>query len=750
MTLKQEHRDYLIAAAITPAVLDASGIISTARGISFPWNDGTQPTVWQQRPDNPRTDEDGRVVKYEFAKGAKVPLNRLRDEADMGAVIIAEGTKQQYAVLSHAPAHMAVYGVSGCWGFNHADLTVVNERDVFLLLDADIDSNLDVWTAAEAVTKSLVASGAKSVSYVRTTGRGKEGVDDVLARTAEDKRADVLRTWLANAPAKLPKKPKAKRPVQSAVDGEAAKFFRQRDKPLAFQPLDYAHEIMKQFPAAITPEGNIALYTDGVYSVSRHALLSVAVKTLGNFYTPSYLKNTTDMLIGLLQADGRVLPERMSEPLLNCPNGMVDLRDGTLSEHSPEYMSYVQVTTAYEPGMATPVYDAWLRQALRGEGHTDAEVEALVCDIEETAGTMLDPSRTPSKTLFLFGPSRSGKSTFLRILKAIAGAANTTGVTLHSLATDTFAAANLYGKMLNVAADLSNKHVSDLSLFKMITGEDVVHANRKYGEQFDFTNQALIAFSANELPTVSEASRAYAERMKPFEFPNSFAGREDKGLEERLMAELPGILARWVAAYGRFLARRGYRQTDAATQREFEAKSDRVAQFFQDMCQVTSAEYGQKLEPEMATGRRDASRAFNEWAERNGSSKMGERTFFERFAQMAGVVEVRVGSGSRAYNVTIARADEDMWDGEDAQPAAAPQPVADPVPASGVVAPSEPLTQHHGEPQAAVSPLVDPCPVPEAEQRLNEPQTGVQPCGSDEIDEYAFERMWLGGSDSNN
>jgi len=712
VTISAAHMPILTASAITPEVIESSGIESTPRGLRFPWNDGVSATVWQVRPDSPRVDDEGRAIKYEFPKGAKVPFNRLRDGDDFSRLIIAEGTKQQYAVLSHAPADMAVYGMSGCWGYKHADLTVADGRDVFLLLDADFESNQDVWVAAEQFTKQLKRHGAKSVAYVATTGQGNEGVDDVLAGFPEDKRGHMLKTWLSQAAPKLPRKPKAKRPVQSEMDAEAAKLFGTRDKPLSYKPVDAAQKIMDGTPAAITVEKNIALYVGGVYQVDEDAILSRVVGLLGNFYTPGFLKQTTDVLRGLLAAEGKKLPEHMSRPLLNCVNGMVDLRTGELLDHSPEYMSYVQVTAAYEPDTATPNYDAWLRDALRKEGATDAEVEALVADIEETAGTMLDPSRTPSKTLFLFGPSRSGKSTFLRLLRAVAGAKNTSAVTLHNLATDQFAAANLYGKMLNVAADLSNKHVEDLSLFKMITGEDVVQANRKYGNQFEFTNQCLVAFSANELPTVSEASRAYAERMKPFEFPNSFAGREDKTLEDKLMSELPGILARWVKAYGRFLARGGYGKTDAATQANFEAKSDRVVQFFQDMCTVAPATYGQKMDPTTATGRRDVAIAFNAWAERNGGSKMGERAFFNRFAQMEGITEVRVGKGSRAFNVTVAKADDDVWSAEDAEP------VADPVAPSGVVP--------AGNPWVAAGDDAGPCSVQVVTSAVNVPQQSMQ------------------------
>lgn len=718
MAITAAHRQLLLDSAISADVIDASGIQSTPKGdaLRFPWTDGVCAPVWQVRPDQPNVDEDGRPMKYVFRKGAAIPLNRLRAGADYSRALLVEGTKQQYAALSHAPADFAVWGLAGAHNYGHTDLSVFNGQDVFLALDADFRSNPDVYAAAEALTERLRLGGAKSVAYVVTPGTGKDGLDDVLAKLDAPTRSESLKRWLSLSLDKLPKRPKGKRPVASELDQQAAKMFKVREKPLSFQPLDAARMVLDQAPAAITAEKNIALYRNGVYVVDEDAVLSVMVGMLGNFYTPSYTKTVTEVLRGLLKVEGRTLPERMALPLLNCPNGMVDLRTGELSDHDPELMSYVQVTTDYRPDMATPVYDGWLREALRQEGATEAELDALVADIEETSGTMLDPSRTASKALFLFGPSRSGKSTYLRLLKAIAGAVNTSAVTLHELGTDQFATANLYGKMLNVAADLSNKHVEDLSKFKMATGEDMLHANRKYGQQFAFTNQALFAFSANELPTVSEASRAYAERMKPFNFPNSFAGREDKTLEDKLMAELPGILARWVKAYGRFLARGGYCATDRVTQSKFEANSDRVVQFFQDMCAVTEAVHGQQLGEHESTGRRDTAHAFNAWAERNGGSKMGERAFFNRFAQIAGVQEIKIGrKQQRGFNVVVARADDDSWTEQ------TDEPVADPIAPSGVIeqAPA-------GNPWVDADALATPCPVPAATQPVNVPQTAAQ------------------------
>jgi putative DNA primase/helicase len=713
MVITPAHRQILLDSAITPDVIETSGIESTPKGLRFPWADGVSPAVWQLRPDKPFINDEGDEVKYLFPKGTRVPLNRLRDGDTYGRVIIAEGTKQQYAVLSHAPADFAVYGMSGCWGYKHADLTVFHRREVFLLLDSDVSSNVDVYAAAEQCIQQLKKHGASCVRIVSTTGTGKQGVDDALASFPGPKRSEMLKLWLSQATDKLGKRPPAKRPTEGA-----SKYFRTRPKPLALQPADFVDDLMRDAPAAVTREGNIALYLDGVYRVDADAFLSKIVNAFGNFFTPS-IHNTISMVArGRLNGMGRRLPERAMAPLLNCTNTMVDLRTGQLVPHSPDLMSSVQVTVPYDAEATAPTYVAWLREALRQEHHTEADVDRLVADIEEVSGTMLDPTKTPSKALFLFGPSRSGKSTFLRLLKAIAGALNTSAVTLHDLDRDSFAAANLYGRMLNVAADLSNRHVEDLSLFKMLTGEDVIKANRKYGNQFEFTNQALIAFSANELPTVSEASRAYAERMKPFHFPNSFAGREDKTLEDKLLAELPGILARWVAAYRRFLDRGGYGRTDTLTQSAFEAKSDRVVQFFQDMCTLTPAKHGQKLADEQCTGRRDVALAFNAWSERNGGSKMGERAFFQRLSNVPDIVEVKLGAKQRrAFNVVVAKADDDSW--------ALDEPVADPVEPSGVV-PVAGALDLRGDPWTAADAPCVPSPGTTVTATLNGAQAAAQ------------------------
>jgi putative DNA primase/helicase len=401
----------------------------------------------------------------------------------------------------------------------------------------------------------------------------------------------------------------------------------------------------------------VAVYRGGVFGTDETAFSAAVGRLLLDRFRPHHCSTVEQYLTGLLYDLQRLLPVHLDRPLVNLLNGMLDLETLELLPHSPAYLSAVQLPVRWEPDAVCPRYLAWAELV----GISDQ-----LAGLEEVTATMLDPSRTPPKAGFLFGPSRSGKSTWLRLTQAMAGKENTSAVTLQQLAaSNDFASANVYGKILNSAADVSSAHVEDISIFKMLTGEDVIHANRKYGKQFSFTNRALFLFSANELPTVGESSRAYAERIRPFGFGRSFAGREDPKIELAMLAELPGILVRWVSALRQLRARGGYLPTPAGVQEEFETRSDRVRQFVSGCCRVHAADSpGAELPQDQITSKRVLAQTFNRWAEIQAGAKMGERKVIDRLTCIDGVFEVRAKGGSsrgqRGLNITVAT---DPWRG---------------------------------------------------------------------------------------
>jgi putative DNA primase/helicase len=332
----------------------------------------------------------------------------------------------------------------------------------------------------------------------------------------------------------------------------------------------------------------------------------------------------------------------MDRPYVNVRNGLVDLDDGGLMDHSPKWKSTVQFPITYDPDATCPKFDAWAKEIIGDQ------LPALL----EAVCWVLDPSTTPQRAVLLFGPSRTGKGTFLRLLEAMVGKENTSSVTLHQLADDRFAAARVYGMALNYSGEMSAGHVEDMETFKKLTGDDPIPANPKFGKPFEFHNQALFAFSANEIPSVGESSRAYVNRIRPFKFDHSFADAEDTGVERALREELPGIFNHLVRAWQARRDRGRDLDIDPAVQREFEHASNRVSQWiseemaYLDEWEGAPVTEGMRLPEEALRVTMDAKSLrlnFNGWAKANGYGEMGRNKLIQRLTSTNGVVRVRVG-----------------------------------------------------------------------------------------------------------
>ncbi|GAA0719502.1 hypothetical protein Drose_05820 [Dactylosporangium roseum] len=579
----------------------------------------------------------------------------MTDEAP--TILVVEGVEQAKVAEECAPPGVQVLGVAGCrsWATSDSppeDLSAVEGKPVVVAFAMDVAGDPQAHQAATALTDALMADGASSVRYLSLPGRAR--LATVLTSRPAERRTTYLANLIAQAKPRLPRKP-SKRTDRQETAGDIGFF---DHNGLLVQRLYLA--IVDRYPAALTRERKVALYRSGVFHIDGTAFVGVISDLLGDRYRPGHRGAAEEFAAGQLFNISRFLPEHGDTALLNVRNGMLDLATGTLKPHDPIYLSGTQLPIEWNPDAKCPTYDRWLAEAIGDQ----------VNDLEESTSTMLDPSRTPTKAVFLFGPSRSGKSTYLRLMQKIAGDENYSAVTLHQLSENRFAAANLYGKILNCAADLSSAHVEDMSVFKMLTGEDPVQADRKFGSQFAFVNRALFAFSANELPTVGESSSAYVERIKPFGFLKSFAGREDPTIEAKMIAEeLPGILVRWVTAWQRMTARGGYLKTDPQIRREFEVRSDRVRQFVAEQCKVQAVTpdgsaviAGTELPGSLTITKRAFAQAFNRWAEQQQAKPMGERKVIDRVTSINGVFEVRRTPGSiRALNITLRTETDEKW-----------------------------------------------------------------------------------------
>lgn len=685
-------------------VTDRSG--GNPKGLLFGWRDAAGAVRWQCRLDAPPVDEKGRPKKYLFVKDDAPRYGIRSDAGDKSVVWIVEGTKQSHSVASYLGDEVSVVGIPGVtawsgggddrWNLPPEVIRLCAGRDVLALPDADAGENIAVYEAMEKLAKA-VGPAAKSVMFIPCPGGGSQGIDDYLAVfDTDEERAEILRKLPDDAyhkpakrrpPARLRRDEKQQaREEQAAAraesidtvmeafgEGRAAtddagqrrvsdgSVWMRDGGGLAVADLGTAI-LESPTPVATTPSGVVSVYVrKGVYVVTERALTSVSAGVLGNHFTPSNSSTLGQWLDATCDAEGRVLPVgQTGKPYINFRNGMLHIDSLGLHPHDPKYLSTRQVPCDWDPETTCPTYVEWL---------IDRVGEKQVGVLEEAISQFLDESRTPNKGLFLFGPSRSGKSTMLAIAEAMVGDPElVAALSLQQLGKDHFASAELYGKALNIAGDLPKGHIEDLSVFKQALGEDPITANRKYGRMFTFKNTAAFLMSANTVPTVSEESSAYLNRIVPVSFPKTYEGKEDPTIKDALLAELPGIAVRWVLARRAHRARR-YRwlQPHPAVSAAFGQASDRVARFVSDCCAVggqpTARPGREGTDFGGAGGWRtgivaplsDCHEAFKSWCHDESSRTMGRSTFRNRLEVQTGFAWVRdpLSSDSRATNLVI-------------------------------------------------------------------------------------------------
>ena len=393
-----------------------------------------------------------------------------------------------------------------------------------------------------------------------------------------------------------------------------------------------ANDLLERQPMALGRDGRPWVYVDGVYRRDPHHLTQLTVDMLGDSWRLHHARTIDEVAGAELARAGRVLPETPTGRLVNVPNGLLDPVTGELEPHTPEVFGTVQLAVGWNPAAACPTFDTWL------EGTVGAQAD----DILEALSLVLRPDIPQRKVVFAFGPSRSGKGTLMRLIGAIVGRDNVTAITLHQLCTNRFAAAGLYGSALNVAGDLSDQHLADLSVFKQLTGDDLVSAEHKFGQAFTFTNTALMVFSANTPPTVNETSSAYLARIRAYAFARTFEGNEDPTIEHAMFDELEGILVRLVEAQRRWHHRGGYAPANPVIADLFARQSDRVRMF---VAEVTEPEAGAFV----ATG--DLFARFKTWADQNDRQSMGRNNFLKKADLVLGgrVRERTSNTGARGW-----------------------------------------------------------------------------------------------------
>jgi putative DNA primase/helicase len=237
---------------------------------------------------------------------------------------------------------------------------------------------------------------------------------------------------------------------------------------------------------------------------------------------------------------GRQAPVEDLKELVAVQNGLLYLPTRQLLAHSPEFFSPNVLGFAYDPKARCPRWMQFLEEVWPGDA-------AAQLALGELFGLLVTDVTRCHKAFMLVGPKRGGRGTICRVIHGLIGKENFVGASFNNFKGD-FGLQGWIGKKVAVFADAKLEGATKAQQsgiaerIQSISGEDKISIPRKYLEDFKGQLGARIVIFANALLQFLDDSGALAERFVLWEMKQSFAGREDRYLTDKLLAELPGIL----------------------------------------------------------------------------------------------------------------------------------------------------------------------------------------------------------------
>lgn len=327
-------------------------------------------------------------------------------------------------------------------------------------------------------------------------------------------------------------------------------------------------------------------------------------------------------------------------------NGHLELDTLTLHPSTPRLFTTAGAAVDYVPGATCPSWELFLRSIFTDDEGTDEETIRL---LRQVFGWLIAGDTSRHTIPIIVGPPRSGKSTMMTVLRALLGEDNVAGPPLASLAESRFGLAPLLGKTAAIIPDarLSNRadQAAVAGLLLMVSGRDAVEIDRKGQRSINVRLGCRLLIVTNELPRINDASGALSSRFLIVETRQSFLGKEDRGLEDRLRAELPGILA-WAIEGWRDLEANGWvkPRRSVEAQEELDRLGSPTRAFIADRLVVMP---GAEISIDVLY------REWTSWCEANGRKEPGTVQTFARDLRAAVPPGVRASRPNRDGRRTV-------------------------------------------------------------------------------------------------
>lgn len=323
--------------------------------------------------------------------------------------------------------------------------------------------------------------------------------------------------------------------------------------------------------------------------------------------------------------------------VLGTPEGVVDLKTGTMREGRPdEYISKSTLVAPAAPGTAAPLWMEFLNQAtLR-----DEEMKGF---LHRWAGYCFTGDVSEEVLTFLYGDGGNGKGVFAGVLAKILGS-YAVAMPIEAFAGGgrtnmEYYRAQMAGARLVTASETeSGRHWSENQIKELTGNETEVSARQPHGRVFNYMPQSKLMFIGNHAPSLKGTSPAMERRLRIVPFDNK-PQKKNLKLKEALVAEYPAIL-RWAIDGCLEWQKKGLgtAQVIQAASSAYFANQDVFGRWIEERC-VT----GDTLQT--PPGKLFAD--YRDWARENGETALTNPEFAEKIDRTQGLKRVKV-DGNRA------------------------------------------------------------------------------------------------------
>lgn len=317
--------------------------------------------------------------------------------------------------------------------------------------------------------------------------------------------------------------------------------------------------------------------------------------------------------------------------LLNVANGVLDLRDQTLTGHDPSLLLTRMATAAYEHDAPRAAFDEFLARV-----QPDPDMRAFLARL---LGHALLGKVVEQVMPVLHGAGANGKSVLVETVLSALGDYGTTGDP--ALLTDggnphPTGVADLFGRRLVAIHETDAGRRLAEGTVKRLTGETRVKARRMREDFWEFDASHTLVMVTNHRPVVRGDDEGIWRRLRLVPFDVVIPEHErDTRLGDRLLLEQSGVLAWLVEGYTAW-ARSGLSVPDHVREATsaYRTESDHLGQWLTDNC-LTGPHYWARAG--------DLYSSWSKWA-RNEGADPGTQTAFGRALTDRGFTKSKSGT----------------------------------------------------------------------------------------------------------